>query len=178
MTQTARYTWPAMTAHWLIAALILIALPLGWYMHDLPLSPTKLRLYSYHKWIGMTVLLLVLPRLLIRLRYRPPAPLPAPAWQHRIAVLTHGALYLLMAAVPLSGWLMSSAKGFPVVYFGVLPLPDLVPKDQALGVWLQAAHETLSFSLFGLIVLHVAAALKYQLIDRDATLRRMLPFGN
>ena len=177
MTPMTRYTWPAMTAHWTIAALILVALPLGWYLHDLPLSPTKLRLYSYHKWIGVTVLLLFVPRLLIRLRYPPPAHLPAPAWQQRIAALTHGALYLLIAAVPLSGWLMSSAKGFPVVYLGVLPLPDLVSKDPALGDWLKAAHETLSFALLGLILLHVAAALKHQLIERDGTLWRMLPLG-
>jgi len=177
MTPTACYAWPAMTLHWLIAALILVTLPLGWYMQDLPLSPTKLQLFSYHKWIGVTVLLLVLPRLWVRLSYRPPALLPAPVWQQRIALVTHGALYVLMAAVPLSGWLMSSAKGFPVVYLGVLALPDLVPKDRALGEVLQVLHQTLAFSLAGLIVLHVAAALKHQLINRDATLRRMLPFG-
>ena len=103
-----RYTGPAIAAHWVIAALILVAFPLGVYMHELPLSPTKLKLYSYHKWIGITVLLLFVPRILWRITHRPPAPLPMPAWQHRIAEGTHHLLYLLMFLVPLSGWLMSS----------------------------------------------------------------------
>ena len=172
-----RYTGPAIAAHWLIAALILVAFPLGVYMHDLPLSPQKLKLYSYHKWIGMTVLLLFVPRILWRITHRPPAPLPMPAWQHRIAEGTHHLLYLLMFLVPLSGWLMSSAKGFQVVYFGVLPLPDLVAKNEALGDLLLGVHKALNFGLLLLVGLHVAGALKHMIIDRDGTLRRMLPFG-
>ena len=174
---TPRYTGPAIAAHWLIAALILVAFPLGVYMHDLPLSPTKLKLYSYHKWIGITVLLLFVPRILWRITHRPPAPLPMPAWQHRIAEGTHHLLYLLMFLVPLSGWLMSSAKGFQVVYFGVLPIPDLIGKSEELGDLLKEVHEALNWGLFGLVGLHVAGALKHHIIDRDSTLRRMLPFG-
>ncbi|MDD3352262.1 cytochrome b [Zoogloea sp.] len=172
-----RYTGPAMAAHWIMAVLILVAFPLGVYMQDLPLSPDKLKLYSYHKWIGMTVLLLFLPRLLWRITHRPPAPLPMPAWQHRIAESTHHLLYLLMVLVPLSGWLMSSAKGFQVVYFGVLPIPDLMGKDQGLGDFFLQAHKLLNFALLALVGLHVAGALKHQILDKDGTLRRMLPFG-
>ena len=174
---TPRYTGPAIAAHWVIAALILAAFPLGVYMHELPLSPTKLKLYSYHKWIGITVLLLFVPRILWRITHRPPAPLPMPAWQHRIAEGTHHLLYLLMFLVSLSGWLMSSAKGFQVVYFGVLPLPDLVGKSEDLGDLLKGVHEALNFGLLALVGLHVAGALKHVIIDRDGTLRRMLPFG-
>lgn len=174
---TARYTGPAIAAHWLIAILILAAFPLGLYMHGLPLSPNKLKLYSYHKWIGMTVLLLFVPRILWRLTHRPPAPLPMPAWQHKIAEGTHHLLYLLMFLVPLSGWLMSSAKGFQVVYFGVLPIPDLIGKDKELGELLEEMHEVLSWSLISLVGLHLAGALKHHIIDKDSTLRRMLPFG-
>jgi len=174
---TERYTGPAIAAHWLIAILILAAFPLGLYMHELPLSPTKLKLYSYHKWIGMTVLLLFVPRILWRLTHRPPAPLPMPAWQHKIAEGTHHLLYLLMFLVPLSGWLMSSAKGFQVVYFGVLPIPDLIGKDKELGELLEEMHEVLSWSLISLVGLHLAGALKHHIIDKDSTLRRMLPFG-
>ena len=177
-TSSPRYSGPAIAAHWIIALLILAAFPLGVYMHDLPLSPNKLKLYSYHKWIGITVLLLFVPRLLWRITHRPPAALPAPAWQHRFAELTHVLLYVLMFAVPLSGWLMSSAKGFQVVYFGVLPLPDLIAKNPELGDLLKEAHEALNFALLGLVGLHVAGALKHSLIDRDGTLRRMLPFGH
>lgn len=176
-TPTQRYTLPAIGLHWIIALLILIAWPLGAYMHELQLSPTKLKLYSYHKWIGITVLLLFVPRILWRITHRPPAALPMPNWQHKIAEGTHHLLYLLMLLVPLSGWLMSSAKGFQVVYFGVLPLPDLIAKNEELGDLLKEVHESLNFGLLGLVGLHVAGALKHQIIDRDATLRRMLPFG-
>ena len=174
---TERYSSPAIAAHWLIALLIFAAFPLGLYMHELPLSPTKLKLYSYHKWIGMTVLGLFVLRVLWRLTHRPPAPLPAPAWQHTAAEVTHRLLYVLMALVPLTGWLMSSAKGFQVVYLGVLPIPDLIAKNPDLGEILEEVHESLNWLLFGLVGLHVAAALKHHLIDKDATLRRMLPFG-
>jgi cytochrome b561 len=176
-TATQRYTGPAIAAHWIVALLILAAWPLGVYMHELPLSPTKLKLYSYHKWIGITVLLLFVPRILWRITHRPPAPLPMPAWQHRIAEGTHHLLYLLMFLVPLSGWLMSSAKGFQVVYFGVLPLPDLVGKSEGLGDLLKEVHEALNFGLLVLVGLHVAGALKHVIIDKDGTLRRMLPFA-
>jgi cytochrome b561 len=100
-----------------------------------------------------------------------------PAWQHKVAEGTHHLLYLLMVLVPLSGWLMSSAKGFQTVYFGVLPLPDLVGKNPELGDLLKETHEALNFALLLLVGLHVAGALKHHLIDRDSTLRRMLPFG-
>ncbi len=177
MPSTDRYSAPAIGAHWIIALLILVAWPLGVYMHELPLSPYKLKLYSYHKWIGITVLLLFVVRIAVRTLMPPPAPLPAPAWQHKIATATHHLLYLLMFLVPLTGWLMSSAKGFQTVYFGVLPLPDLVGKDKELGDLLKEVHESLNWLLFVLVGLHVAGALKHHIIDRDATLRRMLPFG-
>lgn len=174
----ARYSRPAAWLHWLAAALILCAFPLGVYMHELALSPTKLQLYAYHKWLGITVLLLFLPRLAVRLWRAPPADLAAPAWQVRLAHLTHRLLYLLLLAVPVSGWLMSSAKGFTVVYLGILPLPDLVAKDRALGDALAQVHEALNITLLALVALHVAAALKHHFVDRDATLRRMSPFGD
>lgn len=171
---TLRYTPTAVALHWLMAALIFAAFPLGIYMHDLPLSPAKLQLYSYHKWLGITVLGLLLLRLLWRLRHAPP-PLPAhlPAWQQRASQLTHHLLYLLMFAVPMSGWLMSSAKGFKTVWLGVLPLPDLVEKNKALGVALAELHEGLNILLLALVVLHLAAVVKHQFINRDDILSRM-----
>lgn len=172
---TPAYTRTAIALHWLIAALILVAFPLGVYMHELPLSPRKLQLYSYHKWLGITVLLAATVRLLWRIGHRPPAPLPGPRWQVAAAHAVHHLLYLLIVAVPLSGWLMSSALGFPVVWFGVLPLPDLVAKDKELGEALKIVHQGLNFSLLALVVVHVAAALKHHFFDRDATLVRMLP---
>lgn len=175
---TQRYTLTAMGLHWLMAVLIFAIFPLGIYMHDLPLSPAKLQLYSYHKWIGVTIFLLVLVRLLWRATHKPPAlPFGMPRWQEWASGAVHGLLYLLMLVMPVSGWLMSSAKGFKTVWFGIVPLPDLVAKDKALGELLGEVHEVLSFTLALLIVLHVAAALKHHFVERDDVLRRMLPWG-
>lgn len=173
------YTRTAKGLHWLIALLMLGLLGLGFYMHDLPLSPRKLQLYSWHKWAGVTVFLLVILRLAWRVTHQPP-PLPAgmPRWQQWAAQTTHLLLYVLMLAVPLSGWLMSSAKGFQTVWFGVLPLPDLLAKDKALGDLLATLHMSLNLLLVALLVAHVGASLKHHFINKDDVLLRMLPkFG-
>ncbi len=174
MSSVTRYSTPAIVLHWLMALLIFAAFPLGLYMVDLPLSPDKLKLYSYHKWIGVTVFLLVAVRLAWRLTHTPP-PLPAgiAAWQRRAGAVVHGLLYLLMIAIPLSGWLMSSAKGFQTVWFGVLPLPDLIEKDRELGELLAGVHKALNFSLLTLVILHAGAALKHHFIERQPFLQRM-----
>ena len=171
-----RYTGIAMLLHWLIAVLIICMLGLGLYMTGLPLSPQKLKLYSYHKWAGITVLCLVTLRVLWRIGHRPP-PLPATQarWQQLAAHGGHAMLYVLMFAAPLSGWLMSSALGFPVVWFGVLQLPDLIGKDKELGEALKLLHKFLNYSFLLLVVGHILAALKHQWFDRDGTLSRMLP---
>ncbi|MDH4233951.1 MAG: cytochrome b [Gallionella sp.] len=174
---TDHYTRTAITLHWIMALLIFTAFPLGVYMHDLPLSPDKLRLYSYHKWIGVSIFLLALLRVLWRATHRPP-PLPGamPAWEKFAAQTVHYLLYALIIAIPLSGWLMSSAKGVQTVWFGVLPLPDLVSKDKELGDSLQQVHESLNFLMLALVLAHIGGALKHQFIERDDILARMLPF--
>jgi cytochrome b561 len=171
-----RYTATAIALHWLAALLILAAFPLGIYVHELAFSPLKLKLISYHKWLGVTIFLLSVARLAWRATHTPP-PLPdtIPRWQQGAAHGLHHLLYLLLLAIPLSGWLMSSAKGFPVVYFGLVQLPDLIGKDAGLAERLHDLHAVLNFALLMLVGLHVAAALKHHFIDRDATLRRMLP---
>ena len=129
MNQPAsRYSGTAIALHWLMAVAILCNFFLGLYMADLRMSMLRLKLYNYHKWTGATILALAALRLLWRLTHRPPAELPAPKWQHTAASVTHWALYALFFAVPLVGWAYSSAAGFPIVVFGVLPLPDLVPR--------------------------------------------------
>ncbi len=170
------YTRTAIALHWLVALPIFVAFPLGVYMHELPLSPYQLKLYSYHKWIGVTVFLLAVLRILWRAGHRPP-PLPdsMPHWQQAASQAVHRLLYVLVLAVPLAGWLMSSAKGFQTVWFGVLPLPDLLGKDRALGEALSIVHQGLNFTLLLLVALHIAAALKHHFIDRDGLLSRMLP---
>ncbi len=172
-----RYTRTAIALHWLIALLLLVLFCVGLYMHDLPLSPQKLKIYSWHKWAGVTIFLLVLLRLGWRLSHRPPAlPEAMPGWQKIAAHGLHHLLYLLMLAIPLSGWLMSSAKGFQTVWFGVLPLPDLLGKDKELGDALQVLHMSLNFGFAALVVAHAGAAIKHHLIDKDDILTRMLPF--
>ena len=172
---TNRYTPVAIALHWLLALMIVGLLSLGLYMSDLPFSPTRLKLYNWHKWAGVTILALSALRLLWRLTHRPPADLPMSAWQQRAAQGAHLALYALFFAVPLAGWAYSSAAGFPVVWFGVLPLPDFVPVDRALSEALKPLHRWLAYGLGAVVLLHVAGALKHHFIDRDGLLRRMLP---
>ncbi|HWV18626.1 MAG TPA: cytochrome b [Rhodocyclaceae bacterium] len=172
----ARYTRTAMLLHWLMAVLILGMFGLGLYMVDLPLSPQKLKFYSYHKWAGITVLTLALLRVLWRILHQPPAlPASQPRWQQFAAHSAHGLLYVLIFVVPLTGWLMSSALGFPVVWFGVLPLPDLIDKDKELGELLKLVHRYLNYTFLVLVVGHALAAIKHHWLDRDGTLNRMLP---
>jgi cytochrome b561 len=175
MNDPARYTKTAITLHWLLALAILGSFGVGWYMTGLPLSPQRLKLYNWHKWAGVTILALSGLRLLWRLTHRPPPDLPMPPLQRRAAHAAHAALYVLFFAVPLSGWAYSSAAGFPIVWFGVLPLPDFVPVNRELAEAIKPLHHWLAYTLAGVVVVHLAGVAKHQLIDRDGLLQRMLP---
>jgi cytochrome b561 len=170
---TARYGRVAMLLHWVMALAIVGSFSVGLYMADLPFSPQRLKLYNWHKWAGVTILTLAAVRLLWRLTHRPPAESPMPAWQRGAAHATHWLLYGLFFAVPLVGWAYSSAAGFPIVWFGVLPLPDFVPADKALADAIKPWHAYLAYAMAVLVLMHVAAALKHQFIDRDGLLARM-----
>ena len=174
--EVKNYTATAKALHWLMAILLFGLLALGFYMHDLPLSPDKLQLYSWHKWAGVSAFLLVLVRLAWRITHRPPA-LPAGMAKplQLAAHAGHLVLYVLMIAIPLSGWLMSSAKGFQTVWFGILPIPDLLGKNKELGDLLQSVHMSLNLLFVAVIVGHIGAALKHHFIDKDDILTRMLP---
>ena len=175
-TAAPQYTSTAKVLHWLIALMIIGLFALGQYMSDLSMSPSKLQLYSWHKWAGVTVFLLVLIRLGWRLLHTPPA-LPAQMSkpQRLASHIGHAVLYLLMLAIPISGWLMSSAKGYQTVWFGVVPLPDLIGKDKQIGEALAELHESLNGLLMLIVTIHALAALKHHFIDRDDVLIRMLP---
>ncbi len=175
LPRSLRYTRTAMALHWLLALLIVGNLVLGLYMSGLSFSMTRLKLYNWHKWAGIVILTLSAARLVWRLTHRPPAAPAMPAWQHRAAQGTHLLLYILFFAVPLAGWAYSSSAGFPVVVFGVLPLPDWVGVDRELAAALKLLHKALAMGLAALVVLHVAAALKHQFVDRDGLLQRMRP---
>lgn len=176
----SRYTPLAIVLHWLLGFAIVGMFVVGLYMTDLPFSPQRLKLYNWHKWAGVTVLTLSLVRLLWRFTHRPPA-LPArivqamPSWQTRIHHATHGLLYVLFFAVPLMGWAYSSAAGFPIVWFGQIALPDLLPVNKELAELIKPLHKLLALALVGLAGLHVGAALKHHFIDQDGLLSRMLP---
>jgi len=172
-----RYDGVAIALHWLIAAIVVAGFTLGVSMVDLPLSPRKLQWYAWHKWIGITVFLLSCARLGWRWRHPAPRPPAMPAWQQRAARVSHLLLYALLVVIPLSGWLYSSATGVQVVYLGLIPLPDAVPKDKTLATVLRLVHVTLNFTLLTLVCVHAAAALKHHFVDRDNVLVRMLPEG-
>ena len=175
-----RYDTMAIALHWVLAIALTGIFAMGLYMADLPFSPQRLKLYNWHKWAGITILTLSLLRLLWRATHRPPALSEAiaramPTWQLRAYHATHTLMYALFFAVPLMGWAYSSAAGFPIVVFGVLPLPDWVPVSKALAETLKPLHGLLAWLLAGLVGLHVAAALKHHFIDKDGLLQRMLP---
>ena len=176
----ARYTLVAIALHWVLGLAILGMFGVGVYMTDLPFSPWRLKLYNWHKWAGVTILALSVLRLLWRLTHRPPAlpqvvALGMPAWQTRAYHATHHVMYALFFIVPLIGWAYSSAAGFPIVWLGQVPLPDLLPVNKELAELIKPLHEISAFALIGLAGLHIAAALKHQLVDRDGLLQRMLP---
>ena len=170
-----RYGRAAIALHWLTVVLIVANLLLGLSMVRLPISPLKLQWYLVHKSIGITVFLLTGARLAWRAIHPHPLPVAMAVWQRRAAAITHALLYVLLFAIPVSGWLYSSATGVQVVYLGLVPLPDLVPRDKALANGLKFVHLTLNSAMFILICIHAAAALKHHFIDRDAVLARMLP---
>jgi cytochrome b561 len=175
--QPSRYSGAAMAFHWLLAVLIVASFAFGVYMADLPFSPARIKQFNWHKWAGITILALSALRLLWRLASRPP-PLDGTAtWQIRAAQATHALMYGLFFAIPLAGWAYSSAAGFPVVYLGVLPLPDWVGKNADLADQLKLLHKIFAFSLAALVALHVAAAAKHQWFDKDRLMDRMNPFA-
>lgn len=177
MTRDAsRYTLPAIVLHWLCAALIVGLVALGTTMTGLPNGVLKLRTYNWHKWAGATFLALTLLRLAWRATHAPPPLPPMPAWQRRAAAAVQAGMMGLFVVVPLLGWAYSSAVGYPLVWFGVLPLPDWVPQDRALADALKPWHGRAAWLLVLLAALHAAAAAQHQWIARDGLMRRMAPW--
>lgn len=172
-----RWSTAAKTFHWVMALLILGNGAFAFWMDGLKPSLQKINLFALHKSIGLTVLALFLLRVLWRAIDRRPPDVPAPRWQHLAAKTVHGFLYLLIATIPLSGWAFNSAHGFPLQYFKQFNLPALVEKNPELSDTLGMVHVYLFWFLLLVLVAHVGGALKHHFIDRDDTLRRMLPFG-
>jgi len=163
--------------HWLMALAILGNGIFGLWMTGLAPSLAKINIFALHKSIGLTVLALFLLRLAWRIGDRRPADEPAPAWQRLAAHVTHGLLYVLIVALPISGWVFNSAHGYPLQWFKLFNLPSLVAKDDRVMNVAVLVHEYLFYVLLLVLVAHVGAALWHHFILRDNVLRRMLPFG-
>lgn len=178
--RNTRERWGSLSQlfHWLIVALILVQAALGLTGLLLPLGMEKLAVLARHKSIGMTILGLAVLRLLWRwLNPTPPLPSNLKPYERWLAHFTHVSLYVLLFAMPLTGWMMSSARGFPVSWFNLFQLPDLVPKNRALYDAMVTTHAALASTLAVVVALHVAGAIKHHFVLKDDTLRRMLPFG-
>ena len=163
--------------HWAVAVLILTMAYLGLTMGDLPNGADKIKTYALHKSIGITVLALMGLRLFWRVYAGTPHPAPGtPHWQARIASLTHWAIYALLFAMPLSGWVLSSVPSFPLRWFGLFDIPKIPNVDQDMQELAKEAHEIIFWLLALLVAAHAGAAFYHHLFLRDATLTRMLPW--
>ena len=174
--RNTRHRWGAIAQllHWLIVVLIITQFTLATLFDDLPPGVRKLTLLARHKSVGITILMLAALRLAWRWTNPTPAlPDTLRPWERRLA--THALLYVLLFAVPLAGWTMSSARGFPVSWFGFFTLPDLVPKNKALYELLVTTHGILAWTLGVVAIVHMLAALKHHFVLKDDVLRRMLP---
>ncbi len=176
--RNTRTRWGALSQllHWLIAALIVVQVALGLIGAALPLGMPKLATLARHKSLGITILGLAL----IRLAWRALNPTPAlpgnlEPYERRLARTTHASLYALLIALPLTGWIMSSARGFPVSWFNVVQLPDLVARSTPLYHAMVRVHVLLAIALGLILTLHIAAVIKHHFVLKDDTLRRMLP---
>lgn len=169
----------AKALHWSMAVLLIGMLALGVYMHELPVGPEKFELYALHKSFGILALAAAFLRLGWRAVDRPPAPLASiPADHVRLAKAAHWALYGCMFALPLSGWAMAAASGASTELFGSgVMLPNPLPADDGLRIAFRILHDMVGKLLMALIVVHIGAALKHHFHDKDATLRRMAPWG-
>lgn len=187
-----RYSTVAIILHWLMALLILWQVWIGIWMtgaiEDPATQAAAYQGYQFHKSLGLTLLVLALLRLGWRLAHPvPPMPATMPGWQKVAGRLSHALLYVLMVAIPLTGWLYVSTGwnsdtgrplSIPTVWFGLFEWPDIPGLDgnSALADVVVEAHELMAFTTLGLLVIHVAAALKHHFADRDNVLWSMLPF--
>jgi len=172
-------SWGALSKilHWLVVFLIIIQWAFAKYAAAQPLSG-KLAPLSLHKSFGITILALTIIRLTWRLLSRGPSTLASlRPWERPLARISHVLLYGLITVLPLTGWLMSSARNFPVSWFGVFQLPDLAPPSHLLFEEMKHLHEVLFTGLIAVALLHCLGALKHHFLDRNEVLIRMLPFA-
>lgn len=170
-----RYRGAARLLHWLTAAVVLLTMPVGFVLLELPAGVLQDTLFDLHRSVGILVLVLVVLRIGYRLK-NPPPPLPddLAAWQHMTARWAHRLLYTLLIAMPILGWWGTSAYGAPIKVFWLFELPPLVAPDRAVAERVLALHGWIGLLFSATIMLHVAAALHHHFVRRDDVLRRML----
>ena len=175
--ETEQWRWSLKVVHWIMALLIFSMIGLGWLMTTWkPDVQTSFTLYQSHKSLGLIVFIFLAARIILRLQYgAPPPPVATPTYERVLASVVHATLYILMAAMPISGWLIGSFSGFPTEPFGLFILPDLFSPDPHRYEIVRRMHELLSFFLVAALLLHVIGALKHHFWDRDNILKRMLP---
>lgn len=172
-----RFGFLARLFHWLIFLLLIGSFTLAWTMTGMPLGLEKLKFYSWHKWVGATVFLVVILRLGWRLANPvPEVPAGTPRWQRIAAGLSHFLLYAILIVMPITGWIMSSMKKLPLVYLGLIHIPSPFGANEEWAEILEEVHETLGLVLLVLVGIHVLAALYHHFVLRDNVLRRMLPW--
>lgn len=178
MLRNSDHSWGALTKllHWVVAVLIFMQFVLGWVAVSWRLSPTKIDLFVWHKSLGVLVLLLVVLRIVWRLANPTPGlPDGTPHWERRAAYASHLLMYVLIIALPVSGWVINSAANIPFRIFWLVPLPDITPPDKALAALAKQVHLTLFVALAIALVLHIGAALRHHFVKRTDVLARMLP---
>ena len=162
--------------HWLVAACVLTTLPVALAMGRVGEGPTQDLLYNLHKSLGVLILILMVLRLINRLVVGAPAPDPSlEPWQRAVSSAVHGALYVLLIAMPVVGYIANSAYGAPTPFFGLFTLPKIVADNQALATQLFTLHRWTGFLVIALAGMHIGAALFHFVIRRDTVLQRMLP---
>lgn len=171
----SRYAGIQILIHWLAAFLVIGMIATGFVMTNRGPGPVTNALYEIHKSIGLVLVGLIVARLLARAVYGAPEPVPMPGWQRLAAGISHGALYVLLILVPLSGWAATSSCCPPVNLFWTIDMTLPIGRDMARAQWIFAIHEVLAYLLAAVVLIHAAAALKHHYGDRDPTLRRMLP---
>ena len=164
--------------HWSIVILIIAQYVIAEAAEELPDGLDKFAMITRHKSLGMLLLGLAVLRILWKVSSKGlPAPVPMARPQRIAAAAGHGLLYLLILAMPLSGWAMSSSANYPVTFFGLFQFPALVGESHDLHEALEEVHEVLFNAILVVAVLHALAAVYHHVWMKDDTLRRMLPFG-
>ncbi|EGF89922.1 prokaryotic cytochrome b561 family protein [Asticcacaulis biprosthecium C19] len=172
---TTSYNAYSRWLHWILAFLILFMIFLGWSLEDQDtLRRTR---FDLHKSVGMLILLLSFVRIGVRLAYKAPPEPPMPRWQALAAKALHIGFYVVMIGMPLSGWLLVSTNVRPIPFFGLFDWPHLpVPKTEALHEFFEEGHHLIAkLIIYGMVPLHVLAALKHQFVDKDTVMQHMVP---